>query len=295
PSVIDENGQFPEDYYSLFNEDNVENLSQLIDNSVLNEETNLPIFNEINFELEKKDIDNKLLNELSQLFTNTIAWLPKTAPKFYKITLVVNMKNRKLNMDQLRFISEQELKMTTVFPLIRGIFSKNLIEDKWGKVQSLANNEAHNKSNNPFQRAKVDYKADMKGILKNTSYKLEALYGEVSGGLGPFGLSIASRKKKYLDKIKLSIMMHDSINRALKNGGTLMMMTGRLEISFYAMSWFEEIYLFGRIDSCTIPSEENNCYLFEEIYCILTELEAKLKKTEETVIKLYSADIINKR
>ena len=28
-----------------------------------------------------KDIDNKLLNEVSQLFTNTIAWLPKTAPK----------------------------------------------------------------------------------------------------------------------------------------------------------------------------------------------------------------------
>ena len=56
----------------------------------------------------------------------------------------------------------------------------------------------------------------MKGTLKNTSCKLEALYGEVSGGLGPFGLSIASRKKKYLDKVKLSIMMRDSINKALK-------------------------------------------------------------------------------
>ncbi|CAG8827562.1 23264_t:CDS:1, partial [Gigaspora rosea] len=53
PSVIDENDQLPGDYYSLFNEDNVENLSQLIDDSVLNEEMNLSTFNEINFELEK--------------------------------------------------------------------------------------------------------------------------------------------------------------------------------------------------------------------------------------------------
>ncbi|CAG8819081.1 42160_t:CDS:2, partial [Gigaspora margarita] len=127
----------------------------------------------------------------------------------------------------------------------------------------------------------------------------------VSGGLGPFGLSIASRKKKYLDKVKLSIMMRDSINKALKQWRHIndddrksLVVYGftqdGLEISFYAMSWFEGIYLFGRIDSCTIPSEENN-YLFEEIYCVLTELESKLKKTEETVIKLHSADIINKR
>ncbi|CAG8787429.1 7477_t:CDS:1, partial [Racocetra persica] len=55
-----------------------------------------------------------------------------------------------------------------------------------GEVQSLATNEACNESNNPFQRAKVSHKADMKGILKNTSCKLEALYGEISGGFRGF-------------------------------------------------------------------------------------------------------------
>ncbi|KAF0513854.1 hypothetical protein F8M41_017715 [Gigaspora margarita] len=209
PSVIDENDQLLKDYYSLFNEDNVENLSQLIDDSVLNEETNLSTFNEINFELEKLNFQ-KLKNSFEK-YQNSIPSSKKVVTflqtqlhgcqkqlsKFYKITLAVNAKNR----------------------------------------------------------AKVGHKADMKGSLKNTSCKLEALYGEVSGGLGPFGL----------------------------------------EISFYAMSWFEGIYLFRRIDSCTIPSEENNCYLFEEIYCILTELESKLKKAEEIVIKLHSANIINKR
>ncbi|CAG8802475.1 12402_t:CDS:2, partial [Gigaspora rosea] len=228
PSINNENGQLPEDYYSLFNDDNEEELSQLIDDSVLNEETNLPKFNEINLELVKlnfqklknsfknyqnlipsskkvvtlfnwKDIDNKLLNEVSQLFTNTIAWLPKTAPKalqeyfnskcensvlgFEELHIYIQL--IKLSMARLRFISEQELKMTT----------------------SLATNEARNETINPFQRAKIGHRADMKGTLKNTSCKLEALYREVFGGLGPFGLSIASRKKKYLDKVKLSIMM----------------------------------------------------------------------------------------
>ncbi|CAG8855720.1 22113_t:CDS:2, partial [Gigaspora margarita] len=69
-SVIDENGQFPEDYYSLFNEDNVENLSQLIDDSVLNEETNLPTFNEINFDLEKLNFQ-KLKNSFEK-YQNSI-------------------------------------------------------------------------------------------------------------------------------------------------------------------------------------------------------------------------------
>ncbi|CAG8778759.1 1969_t:CDS:2 [Gigaspora rosea] len=150
--------------------------------------------------------------------------LPKTAPKVLQDYFSSKCETSVRGFEELhiyiQFI-EQELKMTTVFPLIRGIFSKNLIEDKWyeftlGEVQSLANNEARNESNNPFQRAKVGHKADMKGTLKNTSCKLEALYGEVFEGLGPFGLSIASRKKKYLDKVKLSIMMRDSINKALK-------------------------------------------------------------------------------
>ncbi|CAG8471403.1 16205_t:CDS:2 [Dentiscutata heterogama] len=61
------------------------------------------------------------------------------------------------------------------------------------------------------------------------------------------------------------------------------------------MSWFEGIYLFGRIDSCMVPSEEDNSYLFEDIYCVLKELELKLKKTEEIIRNLHSENIRNKR
>ncbi|CAJ0918372.1 17676_t:CDS:2 [Entrophospora sp. SA101] len=46
--------------------------------------------------------------------------------------------------------------------------------------------------------------------------KAEVLYGEASGGLNSFGVPNATRKKRLLDKIKLSIMLRDSINSPLK-------------------------------------------------------------------------------
>ncbi|CAG8697017.1 12850_t:CDS:2, partial [Dentiscutata heterogama] len=92
---------------------------------------------------------------------------------------------------------------------------------------------------------KVGHKADMKGILINTLCKLEALYSKVSGGLGSFGLSIASRKKN--DEDRKSLVLY----RFIQDG---------LEINIYAMFWFEEIYLFGRINFCMVPSEKDNSY-----------------------------------
>ncbi|CAG8757479.1 41788_t:CDS:10, partial [Gigaspora margarita] len=286
PLDNNENDQSLEDYCSLFNDDNEEELSQLIDDYILNEETNLPQFNEINFEL--KTLNFQKIKNSFEKYQNLIPSSKKVVILAYWGILDLT-KESLFNWKEIdNKLLNEELKMITVFLLIHGIFSKNLIDDKWGEVQSLATNEARNESNNPFQRAKVGHKADMKGILKNTSCKLEALYGEVFGGLGPFGLSIASRKKKYLDKKHIN---DDNRKSLVVYGFT----QDGLEISFYAMSWFEEIYLFGRIDSCTIPSEENNCYLFEEIYCVLTELESKLKKTEEIVRKLHSHNITNKR
>src|SRR5437016_8273235 len=100
--------------------------------------------------------------------------------------------------------------------LYRNAFTYLYFFTSRGEIQSLASNDACNELNSPFQKAKVGRKADMKGTLVHTACKLEALYGEVCGGLGSFDSSIANRKKKYLDKVKLSIMMRDSINKALK-------------------------------------------------------------------------------
>jgi len=56
----------------------------------------------------------------------------------------------------------------------------------------------------------------MKATLLNTPNKFEAIFGEVAGGLGPFGSPTACRKKRFLDKVKLMVVMRDSINRLLK-------------------------------------------------------------------------------
>ena len=69
---------------------------------------------------------------------------------------------------------------------------------------------------NPFVKARMGRKVDMKGILTKTPNKFEALYGEVANGLCPLGISLASQKKKYLDKVKLAVLMRDSLNSILK-------------------------------------------------------------------------------
>ena len=53
----------------------------------------------------------------------------------------------------------------------------------------------------------------MKVTLLKTPNKFEALFGEVAGGLGPFGVPTACRKKRFLDKLKLMVIMRDSIKR----------------------------------------------------------------------------------
>src|SRR5207247_9155140 len=85
-----------------------------------------------------------------------------------------------------------------------------------GEIQVHSTNEARNENNNPFARSKIGRKADMVGILSRTPQKAEILFGEVSGGLNSFGLPSATRKKRFLDKIKLSVMLRDSINSLLK-------------------------------------------------------------------------------
>src|SRR6266540_3183223 len=85
-----------------------------------------------------------------------------------------------------------------------------------GEIQVYSTKNARNENSDPFQRTRLERKVDMKGTLKNTPNKFEALFGEVSGGILSLGISSSSRKKRYLDKLKLGIMMRDSLNSALK-------------------------------------------------------------------------------
>nr|CAG8636176.1 9328_t:CDS:10 [Entrophospora candida] len=212
------------------------------------------------------------------------------------------------NMSYLKNnVSEEVLKMTTVFPFYRGIISSLFIQDRWGEIQVHSTNEARNENNNPFARSKIGRKADMVGILSRTPQKAEILFGEVSGGLNSFGLPSATRKKRFLDKIKLSVMLRDSINSLLKGwdhinaeerksiilyGWTL----HGFELNIYAMSWNDDgIYLFGLVDKAIIPSSEDCAGMFEDLYCVFKELEHKLKQTEVVINNLNLKNTKNKR
>lgn len=273
---------------------------------------------------ETKELNDRLIENASRYFANKINWNPKCAPSVlqhyfdknceekiddYKYDMLHNnIQFIKSNMSHFkRNLSEEELKMTTMLPLFRGIFSSELVDDRWGEIQSVATNEARNKTYNPLQRARIGKKVDMKGTLTCAPIKFEVLYGKVSGGLFSLGLPTACKRKKYLDKVKLSIMMRDSINRVLEewknlsdNERSSLIVFGWTQIGFdiniYAMSWEGNgIYFFGLVDKCTLPTERDDCGIFEDIYCILKELEVKIKNVEKIIKGLSLKNVRNKR
>lgn len=146
----------------------------------------------------------------------------------------------------------------------------------------------------------------MKATLLKTSNKFEVIFGEVAGGLGPLGVPSACRRKRFLDKVKLMVIMRDSINRLLKECdyvsnekrlevvvygwlqfgrfnmrinknfiiSLLMVFILGLELNFYAMDWIGSgVYRFGLIDRCRIPADIDECDILEDVYCILKSLE----------------------
>ncbi|CAI2188137.1 6417_t:CDS:10 [Funneliformis geosporum] len=262
------------------------------------------------------------MKELNQEFSNCIGWIDTPAEeslqqyfdnncqrnydkKFEKLD--ANIQFIKNNMCSFQgTLTEEELKMSSSFPLFRGIFTSDHIKDVWGETQALATNDARNEKQNPFQRARIGRKVDMKCVLVKTLNKFEVVYGEVSGGLGPFGPS-AHRKKRFLDKVKLMVTMRDSLNNLLKKYkhtsdkqrmdiivyGWLQV---GMELSFYALDWIGDgVYRFGLLDQCIIPSDKNDCNMIEDAYCVIKTLEIKLLQTETAVRNLLSNNTKGKR
>ncbi|CAG8617319.1 4012_t:CDS:2, partial [Cetraspora pellucida] len=251
---------------------------------------------------ECKEITENNLQQLSQDFANHVKWKCEPAPiniqnyfdsrcekldnsdenKYFD----TNIQFLKINMHSFQgMLTEEQLKMTSSFPLFNGIFTSNRIKHSWGEIHSLSNSDARNEKSNPYKKSRMRRKVDMKVTLLKTPNKFEALFGEVAGGLGPFGVPTACRKKRFLDKLKLMIIMRDSINRLLKECDHVsddeklkVIVYGwlqfGLELNFYAMDWRGSgVYRFGLLDRCMIPVDDNYCNILEDAYCILKLLE----------------------
>ncbi|CAG8570467.1 9838_t:CDS:2, partial [Scutellospora calospora] len=103
--------------------------------------------------------------------------------------------------------TEEEIKFTTMYPLFNAVMDPLL-----GEIQSLGLKDMRNEKANSFDKAHMGHKVDMKGILTKISNKFEVLYREVANGLCLLGISLVSPKKKYLNKVKLAVLMQDLLN-----------------------------------------------------------------------------------
>ncbi|CAG8614276.1 9934_t:CDS:10 [Ambispora gerdemannii] len=242
-----------------------------------------------------KEFTEDDLQQLSQDFADHIKWKPDSVTKnvgdyfdsncekvdndqeLRKFDRHVQFMKANMNSFQ-QMLPEEQLKMTSSFPLFHGAFNSSRIKDVWGETQALSTNDARNEKANPFKKARMGRKVDMKATLVMTSNKFEVIYGEVAGGLGPLGIPMACRKKRFLDKF----------TAGSKSVG--------LELNFYAMDWSGSgIYRFGLIDRCRIPADEDDCFMLEDAYCILKSLENKSLETETTVKQLFSENTKGKR
>ncbi|CAG8669738.1 7544_t:CDS:2, partial [Funneliformis mosseae] len=268
-----------------------------------------------------KDMD---IQKLSQDFSNKIEWKDITAPKevqeyfdgncvdIYNIDVIKKLdRNVQFMVDKLpklrKTCTEEELKMSTTFPLFSGIFNSPNINNSWGEIQAISTNKARNEEQNPFTKTRIGHKVDMKGTLIKTPNKFEIIYGEVSGGLTSFGLPASCRKKQYVDKVKLMVMLRDSLNQFFKNylhvtdeQRKKLIVYGWLqvgvELSFYAMDWIGcGIYRFGKIDKCELSVDEDDLSILEDAYCILRLLESKSLESGKIIKEILQNNTKNKR
>ncbi|CAG8640667.1 17058_t:CDS:2 [Funneliformis caledonium] len=227
-----------------------------------------------------KDMD---IQKLSQDFSNKIEWKDITALKevqeyfdgncvdIYNIDVIKKLdRNMQFMVDKLpklrKTCTEEELKMSTTFPLFSGIFNSPNINNSWGEIQAISTNKVRNEEQNPFTKTRIGHKVDMKGTLIKTLNKFEIIYGEVSGGLTSFSLSASYEQRKKL-----------IVYSWLQVG---------VELSFYAIDWIGcGIYRFGKIDKCELSVDEDDLSILEDAYCILRLLKLESEKIIKEILQ----------
>lgn len=109
-----------------------------------------------------KQLTEEDITQLSQDFADKISWgtIPseKNIQEYFNSNCEINMIDnhdiKKLNAN-IQFMksdahsfqgmmTEEELKMSSTFPLFRGVFNSDKIKNAWGEIQALSTNDARN-------------------------------------------------------------------------------------------------------------------------------------------------------
>ncbi|CAG8659454.1 5873_t:CDS:2 [Ambispora leptoticha] len=194
-------------------------------------------------------------------------------------------------------LSEQHAVHALYYPIINTILrDDNILLMDWGEMASSSSSNAKNDNISPERKAKIGYKVDFKITLKTPNYKLQAVHGEMSGGIRN-GKAEACRRKQWLDKLKLMIMLRDELNQVIKaynqsNDELLNFIVYGIQVigfhlNVYAMIWCSGgVYLFGLVDKCLIPNNLETFYSFEEVYVILKTLQKKVIEASSVLIDI---------
>ncbi|RHZ57328.1 hypothetical protein Glove_390g41 [Diversispora epigaea] len=194
-------------------------------------------------------------------------------------------------------LSEQHAVHALYYPIINTVLrDDNILLMDWGEIASSSSSNAKNDNVSPERKAKIGYKVDFKITLKTPNYKLQAVHGEMSGGIRN-GEAEACRRKQWLDKLKLMIMLRDELNQVIKaynqsNDELLNFIVYGIQVigfhlNVYAMIWCSGgVYLFGLVDKCLIPSNLETFYSLEEVYVILKTLQKKVIEASSALIDI---------
>lgn len=85
---------------------------------------------------------------------------------------------------------------------------------------------------------------DFKVSLKKPNYKLQIVHGEISGGIKD-GKTAACKRKHWLDKLKLMVMLRDELNQLVKTYSKL----GGAEFLYFVVYRIHVIGMYYNISS----------------------------------------------
>ncbi|RIB26228.1 hypothetical protein C2G38_2065467, partial [Gigaspora rosea] len=134
-------------------------------------------------------------------------------------------------------------------------------------------------------------------MLKKPTYKYQVLLGEISGGIVD-GKALACRRKQWIDKIKLMVMMRDELNQFIKEYKTaegqdliklavygVQVIGARINI--YSMIWHGGgVYLFGLVDTCILPMNLESIYCLEQAFAVLQTLKSKCQLASSFIMEI---------
>ncbi|CAI2188979.1 18166_t:CDS:10, partial [Funneliformis geosporum] len=226
-------------------------------------------------------ITEKLKKEPSDLITEIESCVIEDNTKVNAIrrliqTYAYNLQRLRLPMSETAFGSSFTSMMT------KGVLTfDNIYHYEEGEIQSLASSVISNMKTKPTDRSLIGQKVD----FRISQDQFEMLIGLRSGGLPS-----ATKSKKWIDKVDLSVALRDVlINEGIENNGvkpdkfhnlfTLGVHTFNYNYNVYGLDWKTRgVWRLGLLQKVKLPSSIDNLLVIEKLIISLLRVEETLHR-----------------